>query len=125
MHQVPRALIVSALAAALDFGLLVVFVEFAGWNLLWAAALSYSLGGVLQYVLCAIWVFPAAPKSVVLGFTALTLLSLVGLAITWATIVVLSDLAGIHYALAKVVALALSFCWNFLSRKRWIFHSRR
>jgi putative flippase GtrA len=119
--QVPRALVVSVLAAALDFGLLVLLVEGAGWSPQAAAVVSYLVGGVLQYVLCAVWVFPAAPQNVATGFAAFTFLSLVGLAITWATIAGLHDLAHVNYAVAKVVALGLAFTWNFLSRKYFLF----
>jgi putative flippase GtrA len=119
--QVPRALAASGLAAALDVGLLVLLVESAGWHPLAAATLSYLLGGVLQYVLCAAWVFPTAPQSAAVGFTAFSLLSLVGLGITWATIALLHDGAHLNYTLAKAVALGLAFAWNFLSRKYLIF----
>ena len=71
--QVPRALAASALAAVLDFGLLVALVEWAGWHPLLAATVSYLLGGLCQYVLCSIWVFPAAPRSASAGFVAFTL----------------------------------------------------
>jgi putative flippase GtrA len=119
--QVPRALVASVLAAALDMGVLVLLVEGAGWQPLLAATVSYLLGGVLQYVLCAIWVFPAAPQSTAVGFTAFTVLSLVGLGITWITIALVHDAAHVNYALAKVAALGLAFVWNFLSRKYLIF----
>src|SRR4051812_47204698 len=62
--QVPRALIASCLAAALDFGILILLVERAGWNAQAAVVAGYLVGGVLQYVLCALWVFPAAPQNV-------------------------------------------------------------
>jgi putative flippase GtrA len=121
--QVPRALVASALAAALDFGVLIFLVERAGWHPLPAAVVSYLLGGVLQYALSALWVFPAAPAGVATGFTAFTVLSLVGLAITWATMALFYDLAHWNYVLTKVIALGLAFCWNFLSRKYWLFRS--
>ena len=121
--QVPRALIASGLAAALDMGTLVTLVEWAGWNPLPAAVIGYLLGGVLQYVLCAVWVFPAAPQRVSVGFAAFTLLSLVGLGGTWATMALLYDVVGVNYALAKVAALGLTFFWNFCSRKFWLFRS--
>jgi putative flippase GtrA len=119
--QVPRALMVSALAAALDFGILIVLVEGVGWNPLGAACVSYLLGGVLQYVLCAVWVFPAAPENVPMGVVLFILLSLVGLGITWATMGLLHNLAHVNYALTKCVALGLAFWWNFLSRKFLLF----
>jgi putative flippase GtrA len=119
--QLPRALVVSGLAAALDVGVLVLLVELAGWHPTFAAIISYLLGGVLQYVLSSIWVFPYAPRNAVIGFTAFSLLSLVGLAITWGTMWLLYDNLGIFYLFAKGVALLFAFCWNFLSRRYWLF----
>jgi putative flippase GtrA len=119
--QVPRALVASGLAALLDLALLVVLVETAGWYPLAAATLSYLAGGVLQYYLCAVWVFPAAPEKVTTGFAAFTLLSLVGLGITWVVMALLHDGLHVNYAAAKVAALGLAFGWNFLSRKLLLF----
>lgn len=119
--QVPRALVASALAAAVDFAVLVLLVEGAGWGAVPAAVAGYLAGGVLQYVLCAVWVFPAAPQNATLGFTAFLILSLGGLGITWLCMEVIHEWAGINYALAKVVALGLAFWWNFLSRRYWLF----
>jgi putative flippase GtrA len=122
--QVPRALIVSVLAAALDFGVLVLLVERWSWSPAVAAIVSYLLGGVLQYALCTWWVFPDSPSSLTLGIAAFTLLSLFGLAITWATIAVLHERLHVNYLAAKIVALGLAFVWNFLSRKYLLFERR-
>lgn len=119
--QVPRALVASVLSALLDVAGLFLLVECFGWQPVPAAVVGYLVGGVLQYTLCAVWVFPAAPASVTVGFLSFTLLSLVGLAITWATIAVLHDGCQLHYGAAKVAALALSFGWNFMSRKWFVF----
>jgi hypothetical protein len=81
----------------------------------------YQLPAGLQYVLSSIWVFPYAPRNAVIGFTAFSLLSLVGLAITWGTMWLLYDNLGIFYLFAKGVALLFAFCWNFLSRRYWLF----
>jgi hypothetical protein len=80
--QVPRALVASVLAAAVDVGLLIGLKEGAGWDPVVAAVVSYLVGGVVQYLLCACWVFPNSPQSVAVGFAAFTFLSLVGLAMT-------------------------------------------
>jgi putative flippase GtrA len=119
--QVPRALVASVLAAGLDFGLLVLLVEIGHWHPLFAATVAYLFGGVLQYVLCSVWVFPAAPQSVSFGFFAFTVLSLVGLAITWAVMAGLYDGLHVNYLVAKVIAFMLAFAWNFLSRKYLLF----
>jgi putative flippase GtrA len=103
---------------------LVLLVERFEWSPVLAAVVSYLLGGVLQYVLCACWVFPAAPKSLTVGITAFTLLSLVGLGTTWATIELVHGQLQGNYLLAKFVALGLAFAWNFLSRKYFLFGSQ-
>jgi putative flippase GtrA len=76
---------------------------------------------VLQYILCIVWVFPSAPTNHALGFTAFTLLSLVGLGLTWVAMYGLHELGQCNYLLAKIVALGLSFTWNFSSRKFFLF----
>jgi putative flippase GtrA len=119
--QMPRALVASGLAALVDMAALVTLVQGFGWNPLLAATFSYLLGGVLQYTLSALWVFPAAPQSVSLGFIAFTVLSLGGLVVTWLTMYGLSNVAHLNFALAKVVALGLAFFWNFFSRKYLLF----
>ena len=119
--QVPRALVVSGLAAVLDLSLLVILVEQLALHPLLAATLSYLAGGVLQYYLCAVWVFPAAPEKAATGFAAFTLLSLVGLGITWVIMGTFNGLLHTNYALAKILALGLAFVWNFLSRKYLLF----
>lgn len=121
--QVPRALVASVLSLGVDFATLLLLVEVAGWNPIVASVVGYLTGGVLQYVLCSYWVFPGAPRSFATGFVAFTILSLVGLGITWVVMATLSDLAGIHYSLAKVVAVGVAFAWNFLSRKFLLFRS--
>lgn len=122
--QLPRALVASCLAAAVDFWLLVVMVEIAGWSPVWAAVLTYCVGGMVQYILCAVWVFPYAPRNAAVGFLFFIVLSLVGLLITWATMSLAHGMAGIHYIPAKIISLGLSFWWNFLSRKYWLFRKR-
>jgi putative flippase GtrA len=119
--QVPRALAASCLAAAVDVACYVLLVKSAGLPVLPAATLSYLLGALLQYLLCSFWVFPASPQSAPAGFASFTLLSLVGLGITWVTLAVFHDLAHVNYLVAKVTALGLAFAWNFLSRKYLLF----
>lgn len=116
--QVPRALIASVLAAVVDCAVLFFLADRAGWDHVPAALVGYLAGSVFQFILCANWVFAAAPANAGGGFMAFLLLSLVGLVITWLTIAALGD---VHLALAKIVALGLAFNWNFLSRRYLLF----
>src|SRR5438552_2258391 len=81
--QVPRALAASVLALVVDFLILELCVRLLGMAAVPAAILGYLAGGVLQYVLCSLWVFSTSLKSDAAGFLVFTVLSLVGLGITW------------------------------------------
>ncbi len=119
--QVPRALVASVLALALDFCIFVLCVRVVGMPWLLAATIGYLAGGVLQYVLCSLWVFSISLKNDALGFVAFTILSLVGLGITSIVILIARDWSGVSPELAKCIAVGLAFTWNFLSRKFFLF----
>jgi putative flippase GtrA len=68
-----------------------------------------------------LWVFSTSLKSDAAGFVAFTLLSLVGLAITWFVMKIAHDWSGVPMEPAKVAAVGLAFTWNFLSRKFLLF----
>jgi putative flippase GtrA len=119
--QVPRALAASVLALAVDFAILELCVRWLGLPAVLSAVIGYLTGGVLQYVLCSVWVFSTSLKSDAVGFVAFTILSLVGLGITWIVMLVGHDYAGAPVEVAKGVAVGLAFTWNFLSRKYLLF----
>jgi putative flippase GtrA len=121
--QASRAMLVSVVAAGVDVSLLVLFVQTVRWRPEPSAIASYLIGGLVNYLLCAKWVFPAAPKNAAVGFVFFTVLSLFGLCITWVCMHLLNGYWGLHYLVAKAVALAMTFCWNFLSRKFLLFRS--
>src|SRR5205814_1752583 len=104
LQQVPRALVVSALAAALDVVVLVLLVERGRWSPPSAGVVSYFVGGLLQYLLSRRWVFSDSlpPANYLAHFLAFQLLSLGGLAVTWGSLK-LGDALGIHYLANKVV----------------------
>ena len=120
--QVPRALLVSVLALAIDFGIYAGCLS-VGMPALLAALLGYLAGGVLQYVLCSWWVFSTSLKNDALGFVGFLLLSLVGLGITELVILIVHDGLGVHPYPAKIGAVGLAFAWNFLSRKYLLFRN--
>lgn len=125
LMQIPRALVASGIAAGVDVGLLAGTVEIGHVPYVLAAVIAYTVGGLVNYALCARWVFPHAPKSPAAGFAAFMALSLVGLAVTAGTVHLLANVAELHYMLAKTVALILAFAWNFSSRRWLIFRQPR
>lgn len=123
--QVPRALAASVLALVIDFLILELCVRGLGMAAVPSAILGYLAGGVVQYVLCSWWVFSTSLKSDAVGFAAFTVLSLVGLGITWIVVAVMHDWAGLPVELAKFFAVGLAFAWNFLSRKYLLFRAEK
>ncbi len=121
--QVPRALVVSVFALALDFAIYAGLL-YVGMPALLAALIGYLAGGVVQYVLCSLWVFSTSLKNDAVGFVAFSILSLVGLGITEIVIWLLHDWLGIHPYPAKIAAVGLAFTWNFLSRKYLLFRAQ-
>jgi putative flippase GtrA len=119
--QVPRALAASVLALVVDFAVLELCVHVLALPAVPSAIFGYLVGGVLQYVLCSWWVFSTSVRTDATGFAAFTLLSLVGLGITWAVMWAAHDWAGLPVELAKAGAVSLAFAWNFLSRKYLLF----
>ena len=123
LAQVPRALMVSVLALVVDAGLYALLIEQLGAPAVAANAVSYLAGGVVQYVLCTMWVFPNAPSNHAAGFMAFSVLSLVGLGLSCAVIYVAHDLGHLNEMLAKLASVVLAFTWNFLSRKFLLFRA--
>ncbi|MBI3409357.1 MAG: GtrA family protein [Planctomycetes bacterium] len=121
--QVPRALVASTLSAIVDCAIYFWLVIACRVHPLAAAVVGYLIGGVVQYVLCAGWVFPHAPSNVVTGFLRFTALSMVGLVITCLSMAILMDGISLHYAPARIIALFVAFGWNFLSRKFLLFRA--
>jgi putative flippase GtrA len=104
-----------------DLAVMCLLVDVSRFDARVAAVVGYLTGGVIQYVLCSLWVFPNSPRNVAIGFVAFTILSLGGLGITTLTIHLLHSRWGIRWKLAKVVALGLAFNWNFFTRKFFLF----
>ncbi len=121
--QVPRALVVSVVALVVDAGLYALLVEQAGVPAVLANVFSYLAGGMVQYVLCTLWVFPTAPGNHAAGFLAFSVLSLVGLGLSCMVIYGLHDLGHVNEMLAKLASVGLAFTWNFGSRKLLLFRS--
>jgi putative flippase GtrA len=121
--QVPRALAVSVLALAIDIAILELCLRLVGMPAIPATVIGYLAGGVLQYFLCSLWVFSTSLKNDTVGFMAFTMLSLVGLAITWVVMLVAHDWGGFPVEVAKLAAVGLAFTWNFLSRKYLLFRA--
>jgi len=127
VREMVAYLLASALAFAVDFGLLALLVGGAGLHYLLATTLSFLLGGLVLYVLCVRFVFrirrmPGSRLELPV-FVALGIAGLIVQALLMSAGV---ELLGIHYLAAKFLAAGGSLLCNFLLRRALLFsHARR
>ncbi len=116
--QLLRSLVVSVIALIADFGLLVILKEKFGAHYLLAAALSFSLGVVVSYMLSVKWVFATRRlDSYHKEFIIFVIICTVGLALNLAIIALAVSWLEFDYRLAKAISAMLVFFWNFIAKK--------
>jgi putative flippase GtrA len=116
--------LISALALGLDVALYLGLAG-AGMRPAYAAVAGYGLGLIIHFVLSSRIAFNAAAtgKATVHLFWQFALSGLAGLAVTAATVGLLTDLFGFPPATAKAAAVLLSFAGVFALRRTLVFAS--
>jgi putative flippase GtrA len=122
--------VVGVIATLIDFGVLVLLHETLGMDPTVAAAISFCVSTVFNYVASMRFVFTHRDDlSKSREFAIFVVLSLIGLGINELCMVagqVAFTSAGVDYAhgpyylLVKVLATAVVMFWNFFSRKKWL-----
>lgn len=121
-HEFVRYFTASLLALAIDFGVLALLTSVIGVPYLVSAAISFSLGLVLVYILSTRWVFAhRMVKSPAAEFAIFAVIGVIGLGINELILWVLTDFAGFYYLLSKFASVAVVFTWNFVARKVILF----
>ena len=117
-----RYLVAGSAAFGSDLAVLVALTELGGVNYLVSNVFGFCCGLLVSYLLCIRWVFARRRLTVpAREFAIFTLLALAGLALNEAVLWAAVELAGQHYALAKVVATGAVFGVNFLMKKMILF----
>lgn len=121
-----RYLSASVAALGLDVGLLWLLTEFGGLHYLSSAAISYSAGGILHYLISVRLVFRerrvADRRMEFVGFFAI---GLFGLAANQLVLKAAVEALGVSYLLGKCAAIGLSFVLTFLMRRAALFTAAR
>lgn len=119
-----RYLAASVLSLCIDMGLFLTMVRL-GLSPAWAAIFGYLAGIAVHWLLSVRFVFnpgtTAAPTPT--QRIQFLLSGLMGVAITGATVSLLTNL-GLGAALAKMIAVAISFTTLYLVRKHVVFQAR-
>lgn len=120
-----RFLIVGVISAALEFSLLILFVEKLSVQYLLGNIIAFALTNILTYLLSSRFVFGSSTSSNRVQEAALFFLCLAGgLVVNQLVLWVLVEFTVIDYRIAKVAAIGLTVIWNFFTRKHFVFRNR-
>ena len=124
LQQIMKFGVVGVLAFAIDYGMLMLLSQVLGVPAVPAAAVSFSVSVVFNYLASMRYVFTHRDDmSQGRELALFVVLSLVGLGINeliiWAGTSVIGE-SAFAVTVVKVVATAVVMVWNFWSRKRWL-----
>lgn len=124
--QMLRYLVVGGIAFAVDLGTMVGLTELAGMHYRVAAAIAFTAGLLVNYLVAVSWVFNKRKlENRPIEFGVYALVGLVGLGLNDAILYGLSDLLHLHYTLSKLVSAAIVLQWNFFARRSLLFSRKR
>lgn len=124
LEQILKFGVVGFLAFLIDYGILMLLSQVFGIDPVIAAAISFIISLVFNYLASMRYVFSHRDDmSSSHEFVLFLGLSVVGLAINeviiWIGTKILGT-SGLMVTITKVVATAVVMVWNFVSRKRWL-----
>jgi putative flippase GtrA len=124
-----RYALVGLSSTILDFGLLALLTDGAGWKPLAANPVCFALGVTNSFYWNRHWTFPEASHRRPLGqYARFVLVNLIGVSLNQAVLaaaLILGPQAGLDPAWCKwggkVVAVPVGGLWNFAANARWTF----
>ena len=124
LEQILKFGVVGFIAFAVDYGVLMFLSQVMGVDSVIAAAISFSISVVVNYLASMRYVFShREDMSATREFTLFVILSLVGLGINelimWAGTRLLGT-SGLAVTAVKICATTVVMIWNFVSRKKWL-----
>ena len=126
LREATRYAAVSACAFIIDITVLFVLVHYLSWWYVAAATSSFLVGLLVGYVLSVRLVFKYRRlKDPRVEFASFAGIGAVGVAINAAAMTLGVKVFGVHYLIAKCGASGLTFVWNFVARRQFLFAQRR
>lgn len=116
-----KYLAASLVALAVDYCLLVLLTEVAHLHYLLSAAIGFTAGLVVTYVLSVSLIFKERRYGRGVELSGFVVIGLVGLGLNEVLLKVMVEGLGVYYAWAKIPAAGISFLFNFVARRLILF----
>ena len=108
---------VGVIAAAIDVGVLVLFTEVFGADVLISSGISFCVSVIANYILSMKFVFKSKGQSKLKEFTLFVLLSVGGLCINQFIMWLGTEKFSFYYLAVKLAAMVIVPIYNFITRK--------
>ncbi|HLZ15024.1 MAG TPA: GtrA family protein [Candidatus Saccharimonadales bacterium] len=119
-HSFVRYLVIGGSTFGIDFFLLVFLHAALGVRVLVAASISYWTSIVFNFLMNRFWTFDSKDSPLHRHMTFYGLLLAVNYGFTVGFIGLLTHV-GVHYTIAKVIAVAIQMIWTYLAYKKVVF----
>lgn len=120
-HSFIRYGIMAVTVVLIELATFWIFNEVFGWHYLVATWLSLFIGIVLNWIGSHYFVFGSSTYSKKREFTLVLLTSLFGVALQSIVVALTVELAEGPAIIGKIVAIVVTFFWNYFVRKKYIY----
>lgn len=120
--QVMKFLLVGIFTFAVDYSLMVIFVEVLDVNYLYSTAFGFIAGSILNYYLSVKYVFVNGKyKNMKTEMFVFMIFTFLGLALNHLIMYTGCSLMENDYRLIKVLSLVMVTIFNFITKKLFVF----
>lgn len=121
VNQASKYFVVGALCTLLDIAVLFILTNYFGLNYILSSIISFTTGSVLNYILCIQWIFDTRVVSnQYKEFLYYLLITGFGLLLNTVVIWIMTEFISLHYLSSKIVAIFITYWWNFGARKYFL-----
>ncbi len=119
-NRFARFLLVGGLATALQYALLIVFVELWHWNAVVASSIGYILSAIANYLLNRRFTF-ASDMPHHIAASRFAIAAAAGLCLNGLLMALLTQGWNLPYVWAQILATCATLLWNFWANANWSF----
>jgi len=121
VRQGTKYIIVGGVCTLADIAVLYFLTRYIGINYLISSILSFSVGVVINYFFCVMWIFDFRTiQNRTHEFLCYLAISLVALGINTFVIWVLTAFFAFYFLISKIFASIITLIYNFLIRKYFL-----